>query len=88
MQRFSVLHHDAGYFERSKLIMLRVMLLSDQFGVNCQGVSTSSRSPSSLRANLFGTKPLRIPGYIGTGRPGVWALDSYELYRRLNKSTK
>jgi hypothetical protein len=39
----------ACHLARSKLMMLRVMPLSGQFGMIRHGVNTSSRSPSSLK---------------------------------------
>ena len=39
-----------GYFECSKVTILRVMPLSAQFGMTRHGVVTTSRSPSTLKS--------------------------------------
>jgi hypothetical protein len=71
LKRFRALHLDAAYLERSKLIMLRVMLLSDQFGIIRHGVNTSSRSPSSLKERTCLVQPTPDSKLHRTGRPGV-----------------
>jgi hypothetical protein len=67
---------DAGYLERSKLITLRVMPLSDQFGIIRHGVNMSSRPPKFERADLFGVR------YCAMGTPIEMIRENIRYRRR------